>query len=72
MNLETGNVVKLRGKKGVVIANPYEKVNCKLDVCFGILDKDGNIIELINNIEELENITKEIETHDIGIAAELK
>lgn len=72
MKLETGNIVELRGKKGVVIANPYEKENCKLEVCFGILDKDGNIIDFINNLEDLEKITNEITAHDIGIADELK
>ena len=71
MKLETGNIVELRGKKGVVIANPYEKVNCKLEVCFAILDKDGNVIDFINSFEDLENITKEITAHHIGIANEL-
>lgn len=72
MKLETGNIVELRGKKGVIIANPYEKTNCKLDVCFGILDKDGNVIDFINSLEDLEKIEKEITAHDTGIADKLK
>lgn len=72
MKLQTGNVVHLRGKKGVVIANPYEKENCNLEVCFAILEKNGNVIDFINSTEDLENITKEITAHDIGIADELK
>lgn len=71
MDFKTGNIVELRGKKAVVVANPYEVVNCNLEVCYVILDKDGNLLEFINSIEALENITKEITAHHIGIADEL-
>lgn len=71
MKFQTGNIVELRGKKGIVIENPYEKVNCNLEVCFAIIDKDGNVIDFINSAEDLENITKEIKAHDIGIAESL-
>lgn len=71
MKFQTGNIVELRGKKGIVVENPYEKVNCNLEVCFAILDKTGNVIEFINSKEDLENVSKEIETHDIGVAESL-
>jgi hypothetical protein len=72
MKLETGNVVKLRGKTGIIVENPYEKINCNLKICYAILDKHGNFIEVINSAEDLENIVKEFESEVLlGVAADL-
>jgi cell fate (sporulation/competence/biofilm development) regulator YlbF (YheA/YmcA/DUF963 family) len=72
MKLQTGNVVKLRGKTGIVLENPYETVNCKLECCYVILDKNGNVIAHMNNEEQLQDVISEFEGEVLeGVALQL-